>query len=404
MRLATDRLDEVGEVIGVTTRGLALTDDPPLGVHVLPTAVQQQQRATLPEEFDPDTGPMGSPRIAAVTFPGDLARAEVEGGHDRVRRLLVVLEVVPATGATDPDGAIHPEAPTGQVEEMRSVVGQLAAAPVPAPVPVVVDHVVEVGPLRRRPLPERVVEPVRHRCRAPVPDARAVGMVPASGGMRLADDPAVQEIHHLADHRPAAALVAHLDPPPVLPRGRHHPLRLAGVVAARLLHIDVLAGIAGEDRRRGMPVVRCGNADRVDGGVVEHPSEIDHLTGAPARLLLDPFGRLGGRPPVHVAHRADLTAGNGEEPLEVGLATVQPHHAHGHPVSRRLGPERGAERRGGGEPGDAADEVSTGNGWEIHRPSGARFEGDVQITFRCRHLAARGASANALSRRRGPWG
>ena len=55
-------------------------------------------------------------------------------------------------------GIIDPQAPAADVERMDAVVTQFAGAPVPEPVPFVMDQVVVIGPLRCRTLPERVVQ------------------------------------------------------------------------------------------------------------------------------------------------------------------------------------------------------------------------------------------------------
>ena len=61
-------------------------------------------------------------------------------------------------------------------------------------------------------------------------------------------------------------------------------LALARVVAARLLDVDVLAGRAGEDRGRGVPVVAGGDDQDVDGLVVEDAAEVgDGLRGLARR-------------------------------------------------------------------------------------------------------------------------
>ena len=49
---------------------------------------------------------------------------------------------------------------------------------------------------------------------------------------------------------------------------------LEDVVADRLLDVDVLARLAGPDRRQRVPVVRRGDRDGVDLVVVEDPAEV----------------------------------------------------------------------------------------------------------------------------------
>ena len=80
----------------------------------------------------------------------------------------------------------------------------------------------------------------------------------------------------------AAALGAGLDDPVVLPRGLDDPPAFADVVADRLLDVDVLAGLAGPDRRQGVPVVGRGDRDGVDRLVVEQAADVldDRRLGA----------------------------------------------------------------------------------------------------------------------------
>src|SRR6185503_561897 len=86
------------------------------------------------------------PRVAARLVPRRPAVPEVVLGAGGVGRLLVVLMVVPPPVHGDPLRVVGAEAPAGHVEEMDAVVRELAAAPVPPPVPVVVDEVVAIRP------------------------------------------------------------------------------------------------------------------------------------------------------------------------------------------------------------------------------------------------------------------
>src|SRR5881409_2415384 len=63
----------------------------------------------------------------------------------------------------DPHRIVDAERPSAEVDRVRAVVARLARAPVPEPMPVVVDDIVAVGASGRRALPEVVVEPARDR-------------------------------------------------------------------------------------------------------------------------------------------------------------------------------------------------------------------------------------------------
>ena len=124
---------------------------------------------------------------------------------------------------------------------------------------------------------------------------------------------------------PAAAppLGAVLDDDAVLLLGLDGHSPLDHVVAERLLHVDVLAGLGGQDRHQRVPVVGGGDRDRVDRLVVEQPAEVLLALrgqGLVARLL----GERGERAIEHllvgVADGGDLDAGDAAEPVEVGVA------------------------------------------------------------------------------------
>src|SRR5207249_2063647 len=72
----------------------------------------------------------------------------------------------------------------------------------------------------------------------------------------------------------AAALRAQLDHAVVLAGGLDHAPAFAEVVAGRLFHVDVLAGLAGPDRGQRVPVVGRGHDDRVEGLVLQDPAQV----------------------------------------------------------------------------------------------------------------------------------
>ena len=96
----------------------------------------------------------------------------------------------------------------------------------------------------------------------------------------------------LASMRTAAPLRAGGDDAVVPPRGLDHLPALDDVVADRLLDVDVLARLAGEDRHERVPVIGRGNRHRIDVAVVEHAAEVGLGLGAAAVLLLDEGQRV----------------------------------------------------------------------------------------------------------------
>src|SRR5207248_7879713 len=98
---------------------------------------------------------------------------------------------------------------------------------------------------------------------------------------------------HDGGHAAGAALLgAVLDDPAVAAGGLDGDPALVDVVAARLLDVDVLAGLAGPDGHQGVPVVRRGDRDRIDVLVLEHPADVLH---GPGRLAAGGLDALGGR-------------------------------------------------------------------------------------------------------------
>ena len=89
-----------------------------------------------------------------------------------------------------------------------------------------------------------------------------------------------------------AALGADLDQPVVLRRGVDHLPAFPDEVGQRLLDVDVLAGLAGPDRRQGVPVLHRGHGDRVEVLAVHQLADVDHFGRPVAVLRLDALGGL----------------------------------------------------------------------------------------------------------------
>src|SRR5262249_21194375 len=153
---------------------------------------------------------------------------------------------------------------------------------------------------------------------------------------------AAHQLHRLLDLRPAPPLVAHLHAAVVLAGGLDHQLALARVVAARLLDVDVLAGGAGQDRGRGVPVVAGRNDQRLDPPGVEDAAEVGDGLRRLALDLTGLLGGLGGAVLVGVADVGDLDAGLAAEVLDV----VEPAAAHAHDADAQL--VVGGDGRAGG--------------------------------------------------------
>ena len=153
--------------------------------------------------------------------------------------------------------------------------------------------------------------------------------------------PSRSSVDRLADRRAAPALHADLHHPARLAGRLDHQPPLADVVRAGLLDVDVLAGLAGQDRGRPVPVVGGRDPDGVDGLVVEDPAEV---LDDPGRLAgrLRPVGRLPGPRLVNVAGVGEVDV----VPRDEGPDVARPHlaaadHGDRQAAVRPDGPGRG---------------------------------------------------------------
>src|SRR5690606_13504015 len=230
----------------------------------------------------------------------------------------------------------------------------LTGAPVPEPVPIVVQDVVAERLARGGPLPELIVE-MGGGGTAFADADRVTGVgVPAAGVVDGTDVAAAYALDPLGDLRPRAALVAHLDYARVAAGGFDDQLALARVVARRLLYVDVFAGLHGQHGGGGVPVVRRGDDHRVHVGALEGAAEIGD---GPWPL---PEGRdlahnLRGALRVGIAdedHLRDVEAGKALG--ERGAASSRAHDRHADTLGRRHATEGarcGGSRQGGREAG-----------------------------------------------------
>ncbi len=163
--------------------------------------------------------------------------------------------MITVAAARDAFGQFDFKAPTGEVERMDAVIAELAGAPVPKPVPVVMDEIVHVRLFGSGTFPERIVEPLRNGNFLAVADGGAVVGVPTAGESGLADFATFESINGFNHPRPTAALIAHLHNAFVFARGFDDQFAFVKILAARLFDIDVFSCGAGEDGGGCMPVV-----------------------------------------------------------------------------------------------------------------------------------------------------
>ena len=129
-------------------------------------------------------------------------------------------------------------------------------------------------PTRRRAFPHFVVESLRRLGQLAVADRRAIGEVPGFRQIGSADDAIVKFLDRFDVVSVASALIAHLHLPLVLSGRLDEQLAFAGIVAARLFDVDVLARLARENADDRVPVVAGRDRDRVDLLVVEDVAKI----------------------------------------------------------------------------------------------------------------------------------
>src|SRR5262249_49362320 len=154
----------------------------------------------------------------------------------------------------------------GDVHLMHALVADVAVAVVPDPVPVVVDGAelpVAVRHLERRRAAPQVVVHRRGRLLLSLDQADAAARLVAQGAgdEQLAQFAGAGRGGQPGPRAAAAALGAVLDDAIVLAGDLDGDPPLVDVVAARLLDVDVLTGLAGPDGHQGVPVVGRSDGD-----------------------------------------------------------------------------------------------------------------------------------------------
>ena len=214
------------------------------------------------------------------------AIVEFEAGAQGVGRLLVVVEHEVAADGADFGGILHAQSPAGHVHLVNALVADVAVAVVPEPMPVVVKAVRRECVLRRRSQPQIVVHAGGHRLHRLAADGVAPFVAQAAGHVDIADQAFAQLLDYLAPDA-GALLGAVLHDAVVLLRGGYDLPGLEHIVRARLLDVDILAGLAGPDRLQGVMVVGRGDGDGIDGLVFEQLAQIGERRGTLSLGFLD---------------------------------------------------------------------------------------------------------------------
>ena len=188
---------------------------------------------------------------------------------------------------------------------MHAPIGHIAACVVTAPAEVVVYPRRVVDRLGRRTEPGIIVE----RCRD-LPGRRGpffylVCPHPVLYGVYLADRSAANQAHDMPNVFRRAMVDTHLDHAVVFAGSPDSPAALGDVVGERLLAIDMLAGPAGSDRNRRVPMVGGRDNDSIQRLVVHQPPVVGCQLGFAPRSLPGP----GKMPLVHITESGDLHLG-----------------------------------------------------------------------------------------------
>src|ERR1043166_1179428 len=113
-------------------------------------------------EINSDRSSLKSSRVTALPFPHDSLISVIVVNRVNVWRLLVVLKVITVTTTNNAFGRVNFKTPSREIKEMDRVIAKFTRSPMPKPMPIIMQHIVAIRLLRRRPLPHRIIEPLRH--------------------------------------------------------------------------------------------------------------------------------------------------------------------------------------------------------------------------------------------------
>src|SRR4051794_3540443 len=123
----------------------------------MPTFLAHDQSPLIAVEGDPEARALGGVIGPHAMLVDEAGIRERPGRDLRVGYLLVVVEDELAAAGDDGNRGIDPESPTRHVHPVDAVISQLAGAPVPEPVPVVMETIGVKRTIRGGPLPHGVI-------------------------------------------------------------------------------------------------------------------------------------------------------------------------------------------------------------------------------------------------------
>lgn len=215
-------------------------------------------------------------------------------------------------------------------------------------------------------LPERVVEGGGDGGLLSLTDALAGVVVPAAGEEDSAELAAADALDGLDDLGPASALGSELDDAVEFSGGSDHEFPFVGVMAGGFFDVDVFTGGASENGCGRVPMIRGGNDDGVDGGVIECFADV--FDGGGGGLLEFGEGGVGLSQALVIdfAEVGDAAGGQVCEALHETGAACEAHDGDVDEVWWGLSggerSERRSRRQGGGEGGGLLNELPTVDG------------------------------------------
>ena len=232
---------------------------------------------------------------------------------------------------------------------MHTIVPEIARAVVEHPSPGTFDDRLIVGALRRRPLPQIVVDARRRRAiRRQLHRAGAPGL-PGPACDHFSQCAAFHKLPRLVQKWSAADLSAHLhDAFLFARRGHGHPAFL-NVMTRRLLHIHILAGQTALDGEQRMPVIRCRHHEGINRGIAQQFAIILHQFRHPSCFGLHLRPALRQYRLAHIAEMSHLAVRLSDEAVHDRIAAPANADAcHGDFGVWRYRP-RWSQHRGGGK-------------------------------------------------------
>ena len=177
--------------------------------------------------------------------------------------------------------------------------------------PIVVHQVVLERAARSWSLPKVVIQMWRCGNRITLANRPPGIVIPASSEGGFPNDAGVKSRHGLLNGWPTPPLVAHLNHATVFPGRLHHPDAFLRVMAARFFHIHMFPCRAGQDARRGMPVVAGRDHHCIQLLVIKHAPEISNPFGLLGLAFGSCLNGLTGPLLIHIANVGKFYVGKG---------------------------------------------------------------------------------------------